>query len=95
MDWTKTSDQVDRAVYSVPLWSMADKDVQAEQFRALEDVLRMEDHLLDGVFGSRLLKAGVLDGTPDTVHPVALFLEERQSLVNGTVKRSSLKPCRI
>ncbi len=60
MDWSKSSDQVDRAVYSVALWSMADKAVQAEQLCAHEDVLSLDGPLLDGGFGSRLLEARIL-----------------------------------
>lgn len=72
MEWTKTSDHADRAVYSMPLWSMADKATQAEQLRGREDVLTVEDHLYDGGFGSWLLEARALLAISCAVRPVAL-----------------------
>jgi transketolase len=80
MDWTKTSEHADRAVYSMPLWSMADKAAQAEQLREHMDVLTIEDHLQDGGFGSWLLEARALAGTTGNVLPIALSPE-----VCGTV----------
>jgi transketolase len=80
MDWTKTSDHADRAVYSMPLWSMADKAAQAEQLREHEDVLTIEDHLQDGGFGSWLLEARALAGSPCNVCPISISPE-----VCGTV----------
>lgn len=57
MDWTKTDEYADRAVYTMPLWSMADKSAQVEFLRAHDDVVTIEDHLQDGGFGSWLLEA--------------------------------------
>jgi transketolase len=72
MDWTKTREHADRSVYSMPLWSMADKAAQADRLLAHEDVLTIEDHLQDGGFGSWLLEARAIAGTSGTVRPVAL-----------------------
>jgi transketolase len=71
----------DRAVYSMPLWSMAEKPAQCELLRNRAEVLTIEDHLLDGGFGSWLLEARAADTTLDCiVRPIALSAE-----VCGTV----------
>ncbi len=71
----------DRAVYSMPLWSMAEKRAQCELLRSRAEVLTVEDHLQDGGFGSWLLEARVADTALDCiVRPIALSVE-----VCGTV----------
>ncbi|KMN35839.1 transketolase, C-terminal subunit [Chromobacterium sp. LK1] len=73
MDWIVREEHVDRAVYSMPLWSMADKATQLEPLRAYTEIMTLEDHLQDGGFGSWLLEAKALQ--PDiscVVRPVAL-----------------------
>lgn len=55
------------AIYSMPLWSMADKLTQADVLRARSEVLTIEDHLIDGGFGSWLLEARAADQTLDCV----------------------------
>ena len=57
MDWTARDDFAGHDVYSLPLWSMADKPAQAAQLRAYDEVVTVEDHLQDGGFGSWLLEA--------------------------------------
>ncbi|QEL57703.1 transketolase family protein [Chromobacterium paludis] len=73
MDWVARDEYSDRAVYSMPLWSMSDKAAQIEPMRVHEEIVTLEDHLLDGGFGSWLLEAKTLQ--PDVsciVRPVAL-----------------------
>jgi transketolase len=71
----------DRAVYSMPLWSMAEKPAQCELLRNRAEVLTIEDHLQDGGFGSWLLEARAADTTLNCiVRPIALTPE-----VCGTV----------
>jgi len=66
----------DRAVYSMPLWSMNDKAAQPEFLRNRVEVLTIEDHLLDGGFGSWLLEAHALDETVNCiVRPMSLHAE--------------------
>lgn len=84
MDWIETSEHSARTVYSMPLWSMADKMAQAEQLSAHEEVITIEDHLLDGGFGSWLLEARALTDTSTIVRPIALSPE-----VCGTVGSQS------
>lgn len=47
----------DCAIHSLPLWGMKWKSVQAEQIREWNEVLTLEDHLLDGGFGSWLMES--------------------------------------
>ena len=44
-------------VYSMPLWSMASKPLQAEQIARCTAVMTLEDHLPDGGFGSWLMES--------------------------------------
>lgn len=84
MDWIQTSEYSDRTVYTMPLWSMSDKLAQAEQLSVHEEVMTIEDHLLDGGFGSWLLEARALTETSTIVRPIALSPE-----VCGTVGSQS------
>ena len=52
-------------IFSLPLWSMASKPAQANQVRAYDEVVTMEDHLVDGGFGSWLFEA--LRGEPELI----------------------------
>lgn len=81
MDWAVKDEYADRAVYTIPLWSMADKAAQIEPLRDFEEVVTLEDHLQDGGFGSWLLEAKVHDTSLSCiVRPVSLSSE-----VCGTV----------
>jgi transketolase len=53
----------EHTVYSMPLWSMASKDAQAQQVSKCRAVTTLEDHLMDGGFGSWLLES--LNATPE------------------------------
>ena len=44
----------------MPLWSMQTKYIQAEQIEKFERVITVEDHLMDGGFGSWLLEAATV-----------------------------------
>jgi len=57
MEWLDQEEHADRILYSMPLWSMMDKASQIEQLSLHEDIMTIEDHLLDGGFGSWLLEA--------------------------------------
>jgi transketolase len=72
MKWADSDDYADWAVYSLPLWSMAVKADQAEQLSGYADVMTLEDHLLDGGFGSWILEARALAGVSSNLRPVAL-----------------------
>jgi transketolase len=81
MDWVERAEYSDRAVFSMPLWSMADKPAQVDLLLDYDHILTLEDHLQDGGFGSWLLESrSMCTGEGATVHPVALGAE-----VCGTV----------
>jgi transketolase len=81
VDWTSKDEYTECAVYSMPLWSMADKVAQAKQLIAHDEIITMEDHLQDGGFGSWLLEAKAQDQSINClVRPVAL-----SAVVCGTV----------
>lgn len=50
----------DFAIHSLPLWGMNWKSMQMEQIREWDEILTLEDHLLDGGFGSWLLESSIL-----------------------------------
>lgn len=45
------------SINSLPLWSMKNKDLQLKQVKHYSSITSMEDHLMDGGFGSWLLEA--------------------------------------
>lgn len=47
----------DCALHSMPLWSMKTKHAQAQQVEDFAKVITVEDHLMDGGFGSWMLEA--------------------------------------
>ncbi len=58
MQWQKERDDYRaHGVYSLPLWGMATKSVQAEQVRKFGSITTLEDHLTDGGFGSWLMES--------------------------------------
>lgn len=57
MGWAEHADYRDAAVHSMPLWSMEAKKYQYEMLKHYDEIVTVEDHLLDGGFGSWLLEA--------------------------------------
>ncbi len=81
MDWAVEDEHVDRMVYTMPLWSMADIAAQIEPLGEFEEVVTLEDQLEAGGFGSWLFEAKVHDASLDCIlRPVSLSSE-----VCGTV----------
>lgn len=73
MDWLAQPQYVGCDLYSMPLWSMSTKAVQCERLRQFSEVMTIEDHLLDGGFGSWMLEAkSMTTGSTCRVRPVAL-----------------------
>lgn len=68
------------AVFSLPLWGMGAKSLQSKMVGAFDDVVTLEDHLLDGGFGSWLMESIVATKCATRVRPIALSAE-----VCGTV----------
>jgi transketolase len=54
---TRRPDLKSCSLNSMPLWSMKTKGAQAQQVEAFESIITVEDHLMDGGFGSWLLES--------------------------------------
>jgi len=67
LEWAARPDHADCAVFSLPLWGMASKPLQAEQIAGFDEVIALEDHLSDGGFGSWLLEAAAGAGLADRI----------------------------
>jgi transketolase len=81
MDWAAIPEFAEHAVYSMPLWSMADKAAQGAALQKHDEIVTVEDHLQDGGFGSWMLEARALaSGVDCNVRLIALSHE-----VCGTV----------
>ena len=85
MEWIEKDEYLDRTVYSMPLWSMFDKAIQAEQLSAYDEVITLEDHLEDGGFGSWFLEARAKNFKTDCVVRLAALSPE----ICGTVGSQS------
>lgn len=57
MEWLKTEAYENYSIYSLPLWSMASKEMQAEKAMQFSKIVTIEDHLADGGFGSWFLES--------------------------------------
>lgn len=69
------------SVYSLPLWSMNSKNTQLPQLEKFDEVYTIEDHLIDGGFGTWMLEAKLLsDSVNCNIKPIAL-----NPIVCGTV----------
>ena len=56
---TTNPDLKDWSLYSMPLWSMRVKAMQERQIKNFSTIVTVEDHLIDGGFGSWLLESVV------------------------------------
>ena len=73
MDRGKSDEYAAYSIYSMPLWSMADKAIQSQFLHAHDEIVTIEDHLLDGGFGSWLLEASVTHSELKCrIRPIAL-----------------------
>jgi len=70
----------DCAVFSLPLWGMRSKSIQPTMAYAFDEIVTLEDHLVDGGFGSWLTESLVTTERSPRVRPIALAAE-----VCGTV----------
>ena len=59
-------------VYTLPLWGMQHRHRTIEILSKYKTIFTVEDHLLDGGFGSWLLETIALQGTSNTCIPFAL-----------------------
>jgi transketolase len=68
-------------VFSMPLWSMDSKRLQPRQAEPFHQVRTMEDHLVDGGFGSWMLESLTVGQT----EPKRVLIEALDPVVCGTV----------
>jgi transketolase len=57
MEWAADADLAAYDVFSMPLWGMQWKKMQAQQALPFEQIVTLEDHFLDGGFGSWMREA--------------------------------------
>ena len=81
MAWRNTQQYRLHSVHSMPLWSMASKTQQASAVQAFTTVETLEDHLMDGGFGSWLMESVVGQPGVDT----RIKVHALSSAVCGTV----------
>jgi transketolase len=60
------------SVYSMPLWSMGTKSSQTDQANGLTELVTLEDHLLDGGFGSWMAESLIGTESASRLRPIAL-----------------------
>lgn len=94
-NWLKNKKYNEYGICTMPLWSMADKHLQKEQLSLYSEVISIEDHLLDGGFGSWLLEAASTEKDVLTrILPIALDprvcgtvgAQERLNMIGGIVR---------
>lgn len=78
-------DLADATIVSMPLWGMQTKALQVEQIRRFDRVTTVEDHLVDGGFGSWLLEATI--SAPDLLSRIRI--KALDSKVSGMVGKQS------
>lgn len=72
-------------VWSMPLWSMASKGAQAAQLATRDRVTTLEDHLVDGGFGSWLAESALGHGDlVQRISPIALSAEVCDTVASQT-----------
>lgn len=71
-DWLAREGFQGASLYSMPLWGMESKGLQAEQVARFDRVIAVEDHLLDGGFGSWLMESVANAGLAGRILPRAL-----------------------
>lgn len=57
MDWRNAPEYRQHSVYSLPLWSMACKTGQIDAAKKFDEIVTLEDHLVDGGFGSWMMES--------------------------------------
>ena len=61
LDWLSKPEFENHSLFSMPLWSMQAKPKQIDRISMVNSVMTIEDHLLDGGFGSWLMESVMLD----------------------------------
>lgn len=82
---TENPDLKSVALHSMPLWSMKNKETQAAKIEKFERVITVEDHLIDGGFGSWLLEA--VAASPELLAKVKI--KALDAKISGMVAKQS------
>jgi len=77
----KNPSLIQNALSSMPLWSMKTKEIQSHQVYNFSEIITVEDHLIDGGFGSWMLEA--VSKTPDLL--LRIKIKSLDSKVCGMV----------
>lgn len=85
MDWRNAPEYQQHSVHSLPLWSMACKTGQIDTAKKFDEIVTLEDHLVDGGFGSWMMESIV--GKPGVDAKIAVHA--LKSAVCGTVGSQS------
>ena len=80
MRWCNDPQYKNHAVHSMPLWGMASKTMQIDKAKKFHTVETLEDHLIDGGFGSWLMES-IMGNS----HTTKLRVHALSSDVCGTV----------
>ncbi len=81
MEWRNSPAYEQHSVHSLPLWGMASKVEQCAAVDEFHEVVTLEDHLIDGGFGSWMMEAVV--GKPGVTSQIKVHA--LSSVVCGTV----------
>lgn len=57
LQWSQDAELLHASVHTLPLWGLAHKQIQADQAASLQRLVTVEDHLVDGGFGSWMTEA--------------------------------------
>jgi transketolase len=78
-----------RAIHSLPMWGMSSKHLQAKQVASISSVLTLEDHLIDGGFGSWMLESLILN--PNLISKIKI--KSLDPIVCGMVGKQETLNC--
>jgi transketolase len=81
MNWRDSQDFEKHCVHSLPLWSMSSKVDQVNEANNFEEIVTLEDHLVDGGFGSWMMESMV--GKPEVI--ARIKVHALKPVVCGTV----------
>jgi transketolase len=68
--WLRVASYVGYALHSMPLWGMSAKSLQAPQIASWESIVTIEDHLVDGGFGSWIRES--LESSPHLMRRISV-----------------------
>jgi transketolase len=85
-EWAKQDPYKNHSIYTMPLWSMESKAKQKQWLGSVDHLVVIEDHLVDGGFGSWMLESQNKLGD----HRCRIELKALDSMVCGSVGAQSM-----